>query len=175
MAIASFGTGLLVKRKLLLGGMHCNSGALKLGTVPMIALGGVSGGAGSVIGGGNFLDGFKQGIIVALLNHTVHAAVQSIMDGPVEYSDASLEKFYKKYFGNYKSVNKVHASIGIMDGPTSDGYGITPSGELAFGVTVSLGNGKSDIYMAPAAFSSKSNLYMSLGHEIIHSNLNADG
>ena len=52
--------------------------ALKLGTVPMIALGGVSGGAGSVIGGGNFLDGFKQGLITSGLNHAAHAVIDAL-------------------------------------------------------------------------------------------------
>jgi hypothetical protein len=42
----------------------------------MIAVGGISGGAGSVIGGGSFLDGFKQGLITSSLNHVVHLAIE---------------------------------------------------------------------------------------------------
>jgi hypothetical protein len=93
LAIASFGTRLLVKRKLLLGGMHCNSGALKLGTVPMIVVGGVSGGTGSVIGGGNFLDGIKQGLITSGLDHTAHAFYKTLTE--FEYSTATAKEMYK--------------------------------------------------------------------------------
>ena len=39
----------------------------------MIASGGVSGGISSMIAGGNFMDGFRQGLITSGLNHVAHS------------------------------------------------------------------------------------------------------
>jgi len=120
LAIASFGTRLLVKRKLLLGGMHCNSGALKLGTVPMIVVGGVSGGTGSVIGGGNFLDGFKLGLITSGLNHTAHAFYKTLTE--LEYSTATAKEMYKKVYGEIPSYTDIVADGTVPESFEKDGY-----------------------------------------------------
>ena len=47
----------------------------------MITSGGLSGGFSSAIAGGKFIDGFKQGIITAGLNHAVHDVVAEVKEG----------------------------------------------------------------------------------------------
>ena len=47
----------------------------------MVAVGGLTGGLGSVIGGGGFWEGFRQGIITSGLNHVMHAGLEGIMSG----------------------------------------------------------------------------------------------
>ena len=46
--------------------------------VGMVAVGGLTGGLGSVIGGGGFWEGFRQGIITSGLNHVMHAGLEGI-------------------------------------------------------------------------------------------------
>lgn len=44
----------------------------------MIASGGVSGGISSMIAGGNFMDGFRQGLITSGLNHVAHSTFNKL-------------------------------------------------------------------------------------------------
>jgi len=44
----------------------------------MVATGGLSGGISSTIAGGNFWDGFRQGIITSGLNHVAHLTAESL-------------------------------------------------------------------------------------------------
>lgn len=177
MAIASFGTRLLVKRKLLLGGMHCNSEALKLGTVPIIVVGGVTGGVGSVIGGGNFTDGFKQGFITSLLNHVLHDIVDNLTS--IEYNSCNARKIAREYYGEIHDhteivadgtypINEETKNFVNKDGYVSKAF---EPGSNVRGYTHNMGGGMSTIYMFKDAFSSKAQLIMSLGHEMFHANL----
>ncbi len=43
----------------------------------MVTSGGLSGGISSSIAGGKFMDGFRQGVITAGLNHVAHSAFSS--------------------------------------------------------------------------------------------------
>lgn len=55
-------------------------------------------------------------------------------------------------------------------------YAINVHGEKVWGATFYNGTGKgSDVYLYKAAFASKEQLYLSMGHEYIHANLNAAG
>ncbi len=56
----------------------------------MIATGGVSGGVGSVLAGGNFWDGVRNGLISSTLNHAAHMIIKKI----------EIEKIIKKYEAN---------------------------------------------------------------------------
>ena len=72
----------------------------------MIASGGVSGGFSSMIAGGNFMDGFRQGIITSGLNHVAH-----MVAGPGIEVDKATRKQFKSlvkdenHQGAYDLVN----------------------------------------------------------------------
>jgi hypothetical protein len=60
--------------------------------VGMVGVGGLTGGLGSVIGGGSFWSGVRQGIITSGLNHVLHQGVAGIMSGgEIESSDTYAE------------------------------------------------------------------------------------
>jgi hypothetical protein len=133
------------------------------------------GGLGSKLAGGDFFKGFAIGLAVGAFNHALQHAAD---DSPVDYSNKEAREFYKKYFGDYKSVRNIYADgrLGIADRLSADGmYAITYDGKEVFGITVRINKTQSDIYLFKGAFSSKSELYLSMGHEIIHANLNAAG
>ncbi len=151
--------------------------ALKLGTVPMIAVGGVSGGAGSVIGGGSFLDGFKQGLITSGLNHVAHAAVDALTS--IKYNSCNARKVAREYYGEIPDhteivadgtypINEETKNFVNNNGFVSKAF---EPGSNVSGYTHHEGGGKSRIYMFKFAFSSKRQLIMSLGHELFHANL----
>jgi hypothetical protein len=50
--------------------------------VGMVGVGGLTGGLGSVIGGGGFWSGVRQGIITSGLNHVMHAGLEGIAGPP---------------------------------------------------------------------------------------------
>jgi hypothetical protein len=54
---------------------------LKIGTTGMIAIGGISGGLGAELTGGNFWQGFSQGLIVSALNHAIEHATSGSSQG----------------------------------------------------------------------------------------------
>lgn len=69
----------------------------------MVSVGGLTGGLGSVIGGGSFWSGVRQGIITSGLNHVMHAGLEGIMsaeqdppgfdydgDGSVSFFESAL-------------------------------------------------------------------------------------
>ena len=57
----------------------------------MIASGGVSGGISSMIAGGNFMDGFRQGLITSGLNHMAHATANSIKESSIQATSNSFQ------------------------------------------------------------------------------------
>lgn len=89
--------------------------ALKLGAVPMIIVGSVSGGVGSLLGGGNFWDGFKQGLITSGLNHAAHAITSELL--------------YEEDNGSPKDPIK----------KTAGGISVSPSAAKIFGVGIEFG------------------------------------
>ncbi len=56
----------------------------------MVASGGLSGGISSSIAGGKFMDGFRQGIITAGLNHVAHLTSDSFPKNDSELNDSEL-------------------------------------------------------------------------------------
>ena len=65
----------------------------------MITSGGLSGGISSVIAGGNFMDGFRQGIITSGLNHVAHIGATAI--GRVKLRNQIKERIIEKCGEDY--------------------------------------------------------------------------
>ena len=142
-----------------------------------MVLGGVSGGVGSMIGGGNFIDGFRQGLITSGLNHAMEHAYKSLTE--IEYNSCNARKVYREYYGEIPEYTKIVAD-GTYPINEETKNNINNNGWVskAFEKNSSLrgythyeGDGKSTIYMFKAAFTSKKQLIMSLGHEMFHANL----
>jgi RHS repeat-associated protein len=68
-----------------------SSGAYK---AVMVASGGLSGGLSSTIAGGKFVDGFRQGVITAGLNHLSNDILENILKGEIQENIKKLEKNY---------------------------------------------------------------------------------
>ena len=94
----------------------------------MIASGGLGGGISSTIAGGNFWDGFRQGIITSGLNHVAHLGfTESVGDidddidnlqKKYKFTDADLKKIYLNYpkgekdSPNFVSRDELYKMIG---------------------------------------------------------------
>ena len=86
----------------------------------MIVVGGVTGGTGSVIGGGNFLDGIKQGLITSGLDHTAHAFNKPLTE--FEYFTATAKEMYKQVSGEIPSYTDIVADGTVPESFENDGY-----------------------------------------------------
>lgn len=65
----------------------------------MVASGGISGGISSSIAGGKFIDGFKQGLITAGLNHVTHLVADGINQRITrQQSLATIKKEYPRLY-----------------------------------------------------------------------------
>jgi len=114
----------------------------------MIASGGVSGGFSSMIAGGNFMDGFRQGIIVSGLNHVAHLTIDAFSFKGVKFVDDN-DKVIAKYATNkYNERIKVPYQVGELDLnlnemykslPDIDAIGVGVGGDFTF----VMGGGKS--------------------------------
>ena len=73
----------------------------------MIASGGVSGGFSSMIAGGNFMDGFRQGIIVSGLNHVATMTGEAIGNSSdSSISNSKYDSLSDKQKSKYTQVPK---------------------------------------------------------------------
>ena len=94
----------------------------------------------------------------------------------LEYSPEFVADFWEKKFGDVERVNKFTVDGA---GPT-DNYVLGPDGhtrykgEIAYGSTVSSGK-KSNVYFYRGAFDSPQRLYLTVGHEYIHTAFNWHG
>lgn len=68
----------------------------------MVATGGLSGGISSVIAGGKFVDGFKQGLITAGLNHVAHLGALGI--GNLVYKGKLKDALEKAGYTNPEKI-----------------------------------------------------------------------
>ncbi len=73
----------------------------------MIASGGFSGGISSIIAGGKFIDGFKQGLITSGLNHVAHMTVEAMSTVSFE----NLDEIKEKYPRFYKVLTKLQEYV----------------------------------------------------------------
>jgi len=72
----------------------------------MVATGGLSGGISSTIAGGKFIDGFKQGLITAGLNHVAH-----MIAGP----GIEVDKETRKQFRSLVKDNNHHGAFDLVN------------------------------------------------------------
>ncbi len=106
------------------------------------AAGGVSGGIGSVLGGGKFIDGFRQGVITAGLNHAAHKIAGKMYENRARKARVRQAWMKRMYQGNggmgdppkYKllALAWLHSQIGggkplTIDASTLDFSGLSQS------------------------------------------------
>lgn len=81
----------------------------------MITSGGLSGGLSSAIAGGSFSDGFRQGIIVSGLNHSLHMAFEGIPDAKTTTKDdRERYKDTRKAFNKFVRQGKYQEAVGLI-------------------------------------------------------------
>lgn len=99
----------------------------------MVVTGGLGGGISSTIAGGKFVDGFKQGLITASLNHVAHSTADSFLGDNEDQGAGPKKRFPSpkeikdKY--NYPSelCNKAgnECAIRLSDSLERNGYDIS--------------------------------------------------
>ena len=153
----SFGRGLL--------------GGLKAGGIGGVAGGlinGITSGFRSLKQNGNFWNGKGATIDYTVPSQEVTSV--EVGDG-LEYSSEYAQKFSDANFGEVEAVDNL-----IADGSTP-AKGYTKVGDRVYsnaygeevrGTAVHLGNREYDVYLYKAAFTSKEQLYLTIGHEYQH-------
>lgn len=158
---ADFGEGLNAGLKQ--GGIGAAAGAV---------LGGVTGGIRAKSAGGNFWTG-KGATHDFFASNYVE---KNPSRGPaLEYNNETANDFLHGNFGNPKNLNQLHAD-GTL--PSSEysmrGGRVWKNGvKETLGTTVKVGLTKSDVCLYPRAFEYAEKLYVVMGHELVHVNVNA--
>ncbi|MGC4040403.1 MAG: RHS repeat-associated core domain-containing protein [Flavobacterium sp.] len=160
----------------------------------MIASGGMSGGLSSAIAGGDFMDGFRQGVITAGLNHLVSNIAIKIEDKSMlvkmldkagykfpnqtaENLNISLEEFARRVFADmYKQAgNPKFTKVDKIESESTKsetgGAGMTVHGKVSYTWTESGGKittTPTGILIAKDAFASFLLLGEVVGHELNH-------
>ena len=128
---------------------------------------GLSSGISSVIHGGNFWTG-EGAIEEYTMKYMLGDNTICIGEG-MEYSTEYAQSFSERNFGSPKNVNQLFANGQFPKGKGYyyDGdYVLNKNGEVVLGLTKHNGLGRgSDIYLFKAAFRSKEQLYLTMGHE----------
>ncbi len=154
---ASFGQGL--EKGLICGGSGAVTGGL---------IGGISGGIFATKHGGNFWSG--KGTTVDALAVPTSSDIIETGEG-MDYTNNYAQTFSDENFGeSVKGVSDFYA-----DGTLPPGYlkrgdvVLNTNGQSVRGSTWYLGTGKgSNVYLYKAAFISKDQLYLTMGHEYLH-------
>ena len=159
----------------------------------MIASGGVSGGFSSMIAGGNFMDGFRQGLITSGLNHVASMVTQvdpatrarraaNLIDEQIDKAyndkDASNDKpilsaqYAVDMIHKVPELNRLLRLIGASGGKLSVTlinveYFTTSDGDQAIGTTDYYGN-NGVVRLATNAYFNNRSLALTIGHEMIH-------
>lgn len=158
---ADFGEGLNAGLKQ--GGIGAAAGAV---------LGGVTGGIRAKSAGGNFWTG-KGATHDYFASNYVE---KNPSRGPaLEYNNEAASDFLHGNFGNPKNLNQLHAD-GTLPSPeySMRGGRVWKNGvKETLGTTVKVGLTKSDVCLYPGAFESPEKLYVIMGHELVHVNVNA--
>lgn len=138
-----------------------------------VGSGGVAGGFSSILAGGNFNDGFRQGVITAGLNHTVH-----MFEKPQTLNEFVEERFGKDFRSKYGVKSLQWASSMPKEGISADGETFTYNSKTGY-INSSSGSDKiggitktgGHIYIANALLLRSTTLYLeaTVGHELIHS------
>ena len=144
--------------------MSSGAEALNFNDIEMIGVGGLSGGFGSMIGGGDFWTGARQGLIMAGLNHALHRLVpqnswpvdkqlNEIGIDPNGVPDFSLDSI-----NTIEKLSSIEKLLKTVSRPTVElGAGDEPSQYI---------NGK--LTMRIKDFSSWRRLATAYGHEMVH-------
>jgi RHS repeat-associated protein len=159
-----------------LTGQNIGKGALVgagMGAVVGGVMAGVEGAAFATSHNGNWWNG--KGMRFDMIAPTPQDNKITVGDG-MEYSNDYANKFSEHFGGKMKGLNKLHADGTIPKGYSVDGDLVkTPEGEFTYGTTIYRGKGLSDVYLYKSAFVSKSQLYLSMGHEYLHVSFNRIG
>jgi len=132
--------------------------------------GGLSGGSQALKHGGNFWSGKGATFDAAGLINDV-----TQVGNELEFNNNYAKNFSDEYFGkDIKGLNELYADGSLPKGYTTKGdIVLTSAGNPTRGSTVYLGTGKgSKVYLYRAAFASKEQLYMTMGHEYLHVGFN---
>lgn len=127
-------------------------------------IGGISGGIQALKHDGNFWNG-KGATFDALALPGDHQVGEGM-----EYTNEYAQKFSDDYYGKkIKGLNKLHADGSLPPGYKVNANGvINKDGQYVRGITRYIGKGKSNVYLVKAAFTSKEQLYFTMGHEYMH-------
>ncbi len=155
------------------GSFEPNFVAAGISAVPGI-IQGIAGGVEAVRFGGRFWDGTGatfDDLAIPVSSNNIE------ISGELKYSNEFAKEFSDENFSNKIQPNELYAN-----GSTPKGY--TRKGDIVFnrdgnqvrGVTEFLGIGNgSDVYLFKAAFTSKEQLYFTMGHEYLHVGFNYAG
>lgn len=141
-------------------------------------IGGITEGFNAIQHGGNFWTGYGAGYeCLALVNPNMDIQIGTDM----EYSNQYAHDFYNRNFDvDLKCVNHLYADGTLPDGyvTNSKGYVMNVKNNHFVHGYCKKGYGyksKSDVYIFKSAFSSKEQLYLTMGHEYMHAYYNLQG
>ena len=133
--------------------------------------GGISGGLLSLNNGGNFWTG--RG---AAHDCFAHGPNKVELGKNIKYSNKYSKNFYEKWFSKTRiRFNKLYSDGRVPNNnyiKKGDRVFLKSTGEETFGTCVP-GIYGSNIYLYKAAFTSKEQLYLTMGHELLHAGFNA--
>ena len=145
-----------------------------IGAAAGALIGGIVGGARAAIHGGNFWSG--KGATFDLLDTSSSSGTSPEIGEGLEYNNSFAKRFADTFFGPNKRVNNLFADGTLPPGYTmQNGVVKNLDKEAAMASTTYAGGGQSNVYLYPAAFKNEGSLYLSIGHEYVHVNLNAAG
>ncbi len=135
-------------------------------------IGGAFGAITSISHGGNFFTGDGATFYSKVEGANNNTKVK--LGEGMEYSNKYARKFSALNFKNVKSVSNLYADGTMPKGCTTKGDLVYSRGERIRGAAVYRGIFKrtTDVYLFRDAFTSKEQLYLTMGHEYIHANLN---
>ncbi|WP_374441915.1 RHS repeat-associated core domain-containing protein [Epilithonimonas sp.] len=140
--------------------------------------GAVSGGVGSVLGGGNFWQGAGQGLIVTAFNYLMHKMQNN--DDQIFTSQKELEKYINRNIGSFDRIEKeLNTNILLAtDENLPKGYNLSGDNRIQdlsdsdklIGLTEPNGKGGSTVYISPIAKSYEigSSGNHAIFHELLH-------
>ncbi len=137
-------------------------GALAGGVV-----GGLAGGISAYRNGGDFWTG--KGAVYDEIATNVTGDQIEIGEG-MEYSNKYVREFSDDYYGkDVKGVQEIYADGSIPEGYSIKGDQVLNKDNLTVRASsVDLGNGKVKVLFYKASFTSKEQLYLTMGHEYLH-------
>jgi hypothetical protein len=141
-------------------------------------LGGISGGITAYKHGGNLFTG-KGAIFESVTSTAVDPSKPVTVGKGMEYSNEYAAEFSDAYFrkSDVIGVTNLYADRTMPPGYESVGDYVRNIKKQNYvdGLTIYLGEKRSDVYLFKTAFTSKEKLFLVMGHEYIHSAFNFGG